>query len=79
MCELYGKCHHCCHSSDVIGAIARDKLDVSTIGGKWESYQANVVDDPIPGIKKALIIAGSDKRGVMYGIYTLSEQSGQSP
>ncbi|KAI1365981.1 hypothetical protein F5Y08DRAFT_338197 [Xylaria arbuscula] len=65
--------------SDVIGAIGSDKLDVSSIGGKWESYQTSVVDGPIPGIKKALVIAGSDKRGVMYGIFTLSEQSGQSP
>lgn len=55
------------------------RLDVSAVAGKWESYQTNVMDDPIPGIKKALVIVGSDKRGVMYGLLTLSEQSGQSP
>ncbi|KAI1272248.1 hypothetical protein F5Y07DRAFT_412788 [Xylaria sp. FL0933] len=66
--------------SEVIGAIAQDgKLNVSSIDGKWESYQTSVVDNPIPGIKKALVIAGSDERGVIFGIYTLSEQCGQSP
>ncbi|KAI0965270.1 hypothetical protein F4678DRAFT_453270 [Xylaria arbuscula] len=66
--------------SDVIGAIVQGgKLDVSLTDGKWESYQTSVVDNPIPGIKKALVIAGSDKRGVIFGIYTLSEQCGQSP
>ncbi|KAI1128636.1 hypothetical protein F5Y10DRAFT_291921 [Nemania abortiva] len=55
------------------------KLDVSAIEGKWESYQTSVINDPIPGVEKALVITGSDKRGVIFGIYTLSEQCGQSP
>lgn len=55
------------------------KLDVSAIDGKWESYQTSVVSDPIPGIKTALVVTGSDKRGAIFGIYTLSEQCGQSP
>ncbi|KAI0201162.1 hypothetical protein F4808DRAFT_128973 [Astrocystis sublimbata] len=66
--------------SDLITAIVRDtSLDVSGIEGKWESYRTSVVDDPIPGVKRALIIAGSDKRGVVFGIHTLAEQCGQSP
>ncbi|KAI1751614.1 hypothetical protein F4782DRAFT_504612 [Xylaria castorea] len=66
--------------SDLIKAIVQGKnLDVSAIDGKWETYQTSVVDNPIPGVKKALIIAGSDKRGVLFGVYTLSEQCGQSP
>ncbi|RYC65657.1 hypothetical protein CHU98_g515 [Xylaria longipes] len=66
--------------SNLIKAIVQSRnLDVSAIDGKWESYQTSVVDDPIPGVKKALVIAGSDKRGVIFGTYTLSEQCGQSP
>jgi hypothetical protein len=33
----------------------------------------------MPGIESALVIAGSDKRGTIYGIYDLSEQMGVSP
>ncbi|KAI0449445.1 hypothetical protein F5B21DRAFT_520249 [Xylaria acuta] len=66
--------------SKLVKAMVQSKnLDVSAIDGKWESYQTSVVDDPIPGVKKALVIAGSDKRGVIFGTYTLSEQCGQSP
>ncbi|KAI0867651.1 hypothetical protein GGS24DRAFT_484953 [Hypoxylon argillaceum] len=66
--------------SNLMKAIVKNgKLDVTALDGKWESYQTSVVDNPIPGVKKALVIAGSDKRGVVFGIYTLSEQSGQSP
>ncbi|KAI3317169.1 glycoside hydrolase family 115 protein [Xylariaceae sp. AK1471] len=55
------------------------KLDISAVDGKWESYQTSIVENPIPGIKNALVIVGSDNRGAMFGIYTLSEQCGQSP
>src|SRR5262249_15536320 len=33
----------------------------------------------LPGVDRALVIAGSDKRGTIYGIYDLSEQIGVSP
>ncbi|KAI8625534.1 glycoside hydrolase family 115 protein [Xylariaceae sp. FL1651] len=59
--------------------VQNGKLDVSRIEGKWETYQTSIVDNPISGIDKALVIAGSDKRGAMFGAYTLSEQCGQSP
>ncbi|KAJ2989814.1 hypothetical protein NUW58_g3275 [Xylaria curta] len=66
--------------SHLIKALVQSrKLDVSAIDGKWESYRTSVIDDPIPGVKKALVIAGSDKRGAMFGMYTLAEQCGQSP
>ena len=55
------------------------KIDVSSISGKWESFTVRTVADPLPGIKSALVIAGSDKRGTIYGIYDLSEQIGVSP
>ena len=59
--------------------VAARKIDVSAIRGKWESYFTQVVRNPQPGIDSALVICGSDKRGSIYGIYDLSEESGQSP
>jgi hypothetical protein len=55
------------------------KLDVSGVADKWESAVTIIVDQPMPGIRRALVIAGADKRGTIYGIYDLSEQIGVSP
>ncbi|XMA08085.1 hypothetical protein WAI453_000876 [Rhynchosporium graminicola] len=55
------------------------KLCLSGIRGKWESYMTAVVENPFEGCGKALVIAGSDKRGAIFGAYTLSEQIGVSP
>ena len=52
--------------------IKQKKLDVKTIKGRWEAYKISVVDDN-------LVIAGSDKRGTIYGIYELSQRIGVSP
>ena len=38
-----------------------------------------MVSHPLPGVARGLVIAGSDKRGTIYGIYDLSEQIGVSP
>ena len=55
------------------------KLKVNDISGKWESFLIQVVKNPLPGIDKALVVAGSDKRGTIYGIYDVSEKIGVSP
>ncbi len=66
--------------SSFIDRLAREKkIDVSEIGGKWESFFIQVVPKPLPGIDNALVICGSDKRGTIYGVYDLSEQIGVSP
>jgi hypothetical protein len=59
--------------------VTAKKLDVSGIAGKWESAVTTIVERPMPGVKRALVIAGADKRGTIYGIYDLSEQIGISP
>ncbi|HEY1803529.1 MAG TPA: glycosyl hydrolase 115 family protein [Terracidiphilus sp.] len=59
--------------------IKRHKLDVSGIAGQWEAVVTVVVDHPMMGVRRALVIAGADKRGTIYGIYDLSEQIGVSP
>lgn len=55
------------------------KIDVHNIKGKWEAHLTQVVQNPMPGVNKALVIAGSDKRGTIYGVYDLSAQLGVSP
>ncbi len=61
------------------GLIRQGKIDVAGIAGKWESFLIQVLPQPLPGVAHGLIIAGSDKRGTIYGIYDLSEQIGVSP
>lgn len=66
--------------SRTIDALVREKkIEVSGIAGKWESFFLQVVKHPLPGVRQALVICGSDKRGTIYGIYDLSEQIGVSP
>ncbi len=66
--------------SKIIDQLIRDRrIDVTAVAGKWESFLIQVVPKPLPGVASALIIAGSDKRGTIYGIYDLSDQIGVSP
>jgi len=66
--------------SPLIDNLIRDgKINVASIAGKWESFLIQVVPNPLPGVASALVIAGSDKRGTIYGIYDVSEQIGVSP
>lgn len=66
--------------SRYIKALAKaKKIDVSGLDGKNEKYLLTVVLAPLKGVDEALVIAGSDKRGTIYGIYELSEQIGVSP
>jgi hypothetical protein len=59
--------------------IAAEKLDVADIAGRWDTYVLQVIDDPLPGVKQALVICGSNKRGTIYGMYDLAAQIGVSP
>jgi uncharacterized protein YjdB/lysophospholipase L1-like esterase len=47
--------------------------EVSSIKGKWEAYLIKVIDP------HTLVIAGSDPRGAVFGVYELSERMGVSP
>jgi hypothetical protein len=59
--------------------VKRRKIDVSGVQGKWEGEVTTIVERPMPGVKRALVIAGADKRGTIYGVYDLSEEIGVSP
>ncbi|KAL1869359.1 hypothetical protein Daus18300_005571 [Diaporthe australafricana] len=70
----------CVESSPLMQRLESDgKADFSGIRPKWESFQTSLVSEPFDGFDWALVIAGSDKRGTIYGTYTLSEQIGVSP
>lgn len=59
--------------------IKRNKLDKSELNAKREKYIIQYIPNPLDGIEGALVIAGSDNRGTIYGIYELSAQIGVSP
>ncbi|WP_188558422.1 glycosyl hydrolase 115 family protein [Hymenobacter glacieicola] len=61
------------------GLVQAGKLNVAGVAGKWETFVVEVVEKPLPGVEQALVIAGSDKRGTIFGIYDLSQQIGVSP
>jgi hypothetical protein len=66
--------------SPLIDSLAKSgKINAVAISGKWESFIIATVDHPVPGVDQALVIAGSDKRGTIYGIYEISGQIGVSP
>lgn len=65
-------------SSLVDGLARTGKIDIRPIQGKWESYVIQVVPHPLPGVERALVVAGSDKRGTIYGVYDISEKAGVS-
>lgn len=66
--------------SPVIDKLVQEKkLDVNGIAGKWETFLIQVIEKPLPKVERALIIAGSDKRGTIFGMYDLSAQIGVSP
>jgi hypothetical protein len=61
------------------GLAARGKIKAGDITGQWEAYRQIVVDHPLAGVGRALVIVGSDRRGAVYGVYDLSEKMGVSP
>jgi hypothetical protein len=59
--------------------ISAGKLDVTGVRGQWEAFVWQTIEDPLPGVHRALVIAGSDRRGTAYGVLELSKQIGVSP
>ncbi len=59
--------------------LAGKQIDAQSLQGKNEKYIIQTVANPFEGVDEAVVIAGSDKRGTIYGIYELSAQMGVSP
>jgi hypothetical protein len=66
-------------SALIDGLVRAGKIDVADLAGQWEAYRQIVVDNPLPDIPRALVIAGSDRRGAVFGLYDLSGKIGVSP
>lgn len=66
-------------SATIDKLIQTGKIEAKDLTEKNEKYILKTVMNPIDGVDAALVIAGSDKRGTIYGIYELSSQIGVSP
>ena len=60
------------NSAAIDELVKSGKIDGKSLNGKIEKYILSIIDGK-------LIIAGSDRRGTVYGIYELSRQIGVSP
>lgn len=60
------------HSAAIDQLIKQKRINGNLLKGKREKFIITVVDNQ-------LVIAGSDRRGTIYGIYELSQQMGVSP
>ena len=58
---------------------AEGKFTAAELKDKREVFKLALVEQPFPGIDQALVICGSDKRGTIYGMFTLSEYLGVTP
>lgn len=66
--------------SELIDRLVADgAFDPSDIVGAWDGFHMEVIDNPLPDMERALVIAGSNRRGAAYGAYDLAEQIGVSP
>lgn len=66
-------------SPQIDALVRQGRLDVSAVRGRWETWLVQVVNRPMAGVDRALVITGSDQRGTIYGIYDVSAQIGVSP
>lgn len=64
------------HNAVIDNLIAQGRLDISGIKGGTEQYTAATIDKPADNVDKALVIAGTDRRGTAYGVFDLSEAIG---
>ena len=64
------------HSKLIDKLVTDGKLDVSGIKSGWEQFIIRRLQNPLPGIKQVLVIAGSDRRGAAYGAFAISEAMG---
>jgi len=66
--------------SKIIDQLIKDKkVNADPVKGKWETFSISVVNNPLPNVKQALVIFGSDRRGTAYGFFELSRMMGVSP
>ena len=74
---LIGTLGHSARLDELARAGKLARLDA--LRGGWETTLRQTVDHPWPGVERALVIAGSDRRGAAYGAMEISERIGVSP
>lgn len=68
-----------CGNSEYLDKLeAEGVIDLSNIRGKNEVYGIFLCDGVSLGVKNLMVIAGSDKRGAVYGMFHISELMGVS-
>lgn len=66
--------------SPLIGGLVKaGAFDATDLVGRTEMFITESIDSPWDNIDHVLVIAGSDKRGTIYGMYSLAENIGVSP
>ncbi|WP_018752438.1 glycosyl hydrolase 115 family protein [Paenibacillus sanguinis] len=66
--------------NDIIDSlIAEGRLEVTSLRSLRESFIISVVENPCPELDQGIVIAGSEKRGTLYGLYHISRLIGVSP
>ncbi|MFT4089548.1 MAG: glycosyl hydrolase 115 family protein [Asticcacaulis sp.] len=78
------RCHKVCvvfghYDSALVKAIAKDAgLDLSALKGEWERYERVLVQSRSNPEVSYLLIAGSDRRGTVWGVIDLTREMGVS-
>lgn len=76
------------HTAIIVGTISsrnirrivdKCKIDTSGLTNRWEQYRIQIVSRPLPNVKKALVVIGSDRRGASYGLLSISRIIGVNP
>lgn len=70
-CATYGQ-------SKLLEACAKQGMALEEVSGKREVFAIKFIEN-LNGFEQVLVICGSDKRGTIYGMFTLSEYIGVSP
>jgi hypothetical protein len=81
---IVGRLDDCSDNCIVLGSVARSESAellarflpdaIPALRGKWEAYQVETSAARLGAISSALVIAGSDERGAMFGLYAFIEQ-----
>lgn len=66
-------------SAIIEGLAASGRIDAADLRGEWEAFRHMVIDKPFPGVSRAFVIVGSDRRGAVFGTFDVSERIGVSP
>ena len=65
-------------SAPVQNIVREEGIDLSALDGQWERYKRLVFNSRLHPGRKVMLIAGSDRRGTVYGVIDLTREMGVS-